>query len=381
MRVLYVTDWDPSSGSATASIIRAGGLVQALELGGIEVTRVHRTPSGGFLVSSENPDNTDTWRDAGEQGRGESLWNRARRKYYYDRPLNALVTGLDPDYVITGVGIGVTRAVAEAATTHGIPTVIEISDWYDLWHVPRSSTPQWLLNEVAVRNARRRAPKVIAISDYLGEYFKAGGCQAIVVPPLFAPGRWGFPGASEDDHIRICFAGVAATKDAIAIRNVVRAIAQLDPGCRLFAVDLVGTTEREIHTLLRTSESIPPNVHLHPRMPHRQAVALVASSDFTVIQRPEGARYAKAGFPSKVAESLIHGTPVIGNITSDLSRYLVHGSNAIVLRDESLEAMVEGLEEAVASPLRWDRRRVAAEAEAAFSPASYAERIRNFLDA
>ena len=54
-------------------------------------------------------------------------------------------------------------------------------------------------------------------------------------------------------------------------------------------------------------------------------------TDFTVLLRSTVLRYAKAGFPTKVVESLSTSTPVICNITSDLGDYLINEQNSLIV--------------------------------------------------
>ena len=62
----------------------------------------------------------------------------------------------------------------------------------------------------------------------------------------------------------------------------------------------------------------------HGRIPYAEVKGKVADADFTVRLRPNK-RYANAGFPTKVGESMACGTPVIANITSDLGKYIIDG--------------------------------------------------------
>ena len=58
-------------------------------------------------------------------------------------------------------------------------------------------------------------------------------------------------------------------------------------------------------------------------------------------------RYAKAGFPTKVVESLSRSTPVICNLTSDLKDYLTDGQDALIVDACSAEALKVQLERAI----------------------------------
>lgn len=58
-------------------------------------------------------------------------------------------------------------------------------------------------------------------------------------------------------------------------------------------------------------------------------------------------RFAQAGMPTKVTESLGCGTPVIANITSDLGDYLVDGRNSLLVGDYSSKACAQAVKRAV----------------------------------
>jgi glycosyltransferase involved in cell wall biosynthesis len=64
-----------------------------------------------------------------------------------------------------------------------------------------------------------------------------------------------------------------------------------------------------------------------------------------LIRNPEE-RYAKAGFPSKVVESLANSTPVLCNLSSDLGLYLRDGENAILASDHTPQAVALAMERA-----------------------------------
>ena len=65
--------------------------------------------------------------------------------------------------------------------------------------------------------------------------------------------------------------------------------------------------------------------------------------DFTVLLRESDLRYAKAGFPTKVVESLATGTPVILNLSSDLGEYINDMQEGLIVKDCSAEAFAQTL--------------------------------------
>lgn len=64
---------------------------------------------------------------------------------------------------------------------------------------------------------------------------------------------------------------------------------------------------------------------------------------FSILLREENLRYAKAGFPTKVVESLFCKTPVICNISSDLAKYLNDGENSMIVETCSSEGLAQVL--------------------------------------
>ena len=89
-----------------------------------------------------------------------------------------------------------------------------------------------------------------------------------------------------------------------------------------------------------------PFLVYHGRLSHRETLEKIAQSDFSILLRPDR-RYANAGFPTKLVESLASGVPVITNRTSDIGEYVRDGKEGFLLADSSVEACVEGLRRAL----------------------------------
>jgi glycosyltransferase involved in cell wall biosynthesis len=70
-------------------------------------------------------------------------------------------------------------------------------------------------------------------------------------------------------------------------------------------------------------------------------------SDFTVLLRSETARNTKAGFPTKVIESISTGTPVIMNYTSDLVSFFHDGKECIQVKGYTAKAFCDALRQAL----------------------------------
>jgi glycosyltransferase involved in cell wall biosynthesis len=96
-----------------------------------------------------------------------------------------------------------------------------------------------------------------------------------------------------------------------------------------------------------TLDALAPQLVIHGRVPRSDVLALLKETDFTLLMRSAQQRYAKAGFPTKVVESLSGSTPVICNLTSDLADYLTDGKDALIVAECSAQALQTQLEKAI----------------------------------
>lgn len=118
------------------------------------------------------------------------------------------------------------------------------------------------------------------------------------------------------------------------------------------------------------------------RIPRNEVIQHLNETDFTILIRSSIARYAKAGFPTKVVESLMSSTPVICNMTSDLGMYLKDGYDCIEVEHEDPESIVKALRRALAlTPEQKDQMKKNARktAEENFDYRLYIEEFRKFI--
>jgi len=129
-------------------------------------------------------------------------------------------------------------------------------------------------------------------------------------------------------------------------------------------------------------EKYKDSIICHGRIPYEQVKEKIAEADFTVLLRPQ-MRYANAGFPTKVGESMACGTPVICNVTSDLGRYVEDGVNGIICENETKEACAEALKKALAlsnEQIKQMRENAVNTARESFDYNAYINRVGDFLN-
>ena len=213
-------------------------------------------------------------------------------------------------------------------------------------------SPAFISKNIINKYLIDRHCRVIAISQYLMRHFEAKDIKCVNIPIV----------VSNEDLVRekqlervinFTYAGQAGKKDYLDI--VISAMIRLsEEEKKLFKLHILGCSERQMISNGIPQESIDmlnPSLIIHGRVPRNEVFSILKKSDFTILMRSDIQRYAKAGFPTKVVESLAHSTPVIANITSDLGRYLVDGYNSLVVPESSVDALVPVLRRAIAMSL------------------------------
>lgn len=191
--------------------------------------------------------------------------------------------------------------------------------------------------------------KIIAISKYLEDYFKEKKMVVARIPVIMD-----VTGVSKnkkvfDSKITILYAGSPGKKDYLSI--VIEGLALLESE-ELINIKLVvaGVTKEQLCKICGVDQQVidrlGDSLQFLGRISRDKVIEALEFADFTVLLRSPTQRYAKAGFPTKVVESLASGTPVICNLTSDLSDYIKDKINGIIVSECTAESFAESLRRA-----------------------------------
>lgn len=235
---------------------------------------------------------------------------------------------------------------------HNVPLISDVVEWYNSRHVQGGMLgPSNLSAKLTLRLLYPRSAGIIAISSFLENYYQRHGCHVLRIPPTLDV-QHTKPNLSVRRHgmegITLAYAGMMGKKDLM--NNVIEAILQIDSTGRRVRLTMAGPEISAILALPALSSrgysSLPDCVQVLGPQSHSRALDLVRNSDFMPLLRPRQ-RYAQAGFPTKIVESLAVATPVICNLTSDLGDYIHDGCEGLVCRDYSAESFAAALERAM----------------------------------
>lgn len=243
-------------------------------------------------------------------------------------------------------------------------------------------------SEMRMRWLQPKAGCVIAISSFLEHYYQQRGCAVLRVPPLIdmmEPARNAVETPPRGDGVlRLVYAGSPGKKDLLG--NAILGLSRVIAKGRAVELHLVGPERKTVAACLAEDDELlnelGDRVVYHGRVTQPAAMSLIAQADFSILLRPDK-RYAHAGFPTKLVESLSLGVPILTNLTSDIGEYVRDGREGVILADSSPEAFAAGVDRVLEMPrshwraMRDDARQRACEC---FDYRQYAKRLGEFLD-
>lgn len=353
MRVAYVGPFAYSSSQANS--LRVAGIARSLALQGVEVligsAERELSPAyahssfPGISVSCLDEFARDDW----------PKWRRVYRGFDMGARTAQWIASLSPapDAVILyGTPYGYLRRLLPLLRKLGIPLVLDVVEWYERSHMPGGKYgPFALANEHSMRALAKRAEGVMAISRFLENYFRGFGMPVMRVPPLFPTPDQKRPEQfrTMDGRTHFVYAGTPGAKDEMSL-VLAAFLAASENGVPVF-LHLVGLDDSYVDSGLKhhgTAEGIEKfkaAYKAYGRVQNEVSRSIVSKCDFSILLRPD-LQYSRAGFPSKVGESLSLGTPMMANISSNLDEVLTDGANALIVPALSSEAVLRQIERA-----------------------------------
>lgn len=192
---------------------------------------------------------------------------------------------------------------------------------------------------------------VFAISKYLNNYFQSKGICSTRIPVVLDTVNISFEKKNSEEKLTLLYAGSPGKKDYL--KEIIEGLGRLQKEeLEKVEFQLFGVNKEQLISACLISESsiekCENSLIVRGRVSRDEVLKQLEKTDFTVLLRSPELRYAKAGFPTKVVESLATATPVICNITSDLGDYLINEENSLIVEACTAEAFVITLRKALA---------------------------------
>lgn len=216
---------------------------------------------------------------------------------------------------------------------YGVKIVLDNTEWYESEHLPGGRFgPAAFENWLRMRVVYPRFKHVICISSFLERRYARR--NVVRIPPL-----WphmiddSAEHMSPDGCVRFIYAGDAGRKDLLT--PFIRSLPAIRQAVgRKIVLCVAGSDATSMEAALRDQGLDPSefmsSIECHGRVSRERVAELYRSCHFSILFR-EDKRYARAGFPTKAAESWALGCPLLTNRVGDVGHMAEHMVDAIVV--------------------------------------------------
>lgn len=223
---------------------------------------------------------------------------------------------------------------------NGIKIIADCTEWY-------GAQGETLIKKLfkgidsffRMRIIQKNLDGIIVISSYLQNYYKsyykAKGSIALL-PPLvdLSEKKWNSPQHSSktEEQITLFYAG-SPGKEKDKINKIIHSVAALKSEHSVFFRCIGITLEQYLRLYpedVQLLKDLSDRIIFIKHLTHVECISHLSSSDFSIFFRDDNL-VTRAGFPTKLVESISCGIPVITNDTSDIKKYIQSGKNGFIL--------------------------------------------------
>lgn len=225
---------------------------------------------------------------------------------------------------------------------NGMKCLADVTEWYS---VAGRSIPVRIVKGFdtwyRMRIVQKKLDGLIVISRYLENYYR--DCKNVVYIPTLtdtSEEKWKGTLQKSGDALKLVYAGNPGRKDRIDVL-----IEALQSVKRDYHLDVIGITKEQYLGMYPQHGKFLSgcqSIVFHGRLEHLATLEYIKKANYSCFFRDDD-RVSKAGFPTKFAEALTCGTPVITNKTSNLDEYMQNGKNGVLLDKVNIMYTVETL--------------------------------------
>ena len=224
--------------------------------------------------------------------------------------------------------------IKKISLKYRIPVIYDSVEWYSPSEFKNGKNNSYFKANDNLNNHLIMPPlKVVAISRYLENHFVEKGVSVVRIPVILDVENITHTVKSVDASvIKIVYAGSPGNKDRLY--ELIAAVSQLSSEeQKRLHIRIIGIDKDTFIKKWWSNEifSISQSIYFEGRQSREYVLKSLNNADFAFLLRPSEERYAKAGFPTKVAESLSCGTAMLCNYSSDLEMYLHDDENSIII--------------------------------------------------
>ena len=235
------------------------------------------------------------------------------------------------------------KSVIKWCRIHSVKYVVNCADLptFDIQPIPRRyiMAANW---SYLHRINKREAVGIIAVSKYIADFYRKDGRSSIIVPPLFDETAFTPQIKERAETTSFVYAGTPF-KVTGGVANAKGMKDRLDKVIDLFLeltkqkipyiFKIVGIDKKDYLTGVphhKEPLSECKTIEFLGRHSHTETLQIVSEADYSINYRDENLM-TKAGFSTKIVESISVGTPIVMNSISDTFEYVEEGLLGFVL--------------------------------------------------
>lgn len=211
--------------------------------------------------------------------------------------------------------------VIRFAKKHGIKTFSDCTEWY-----MRRGLHKIEIN-LRMKKYNLKVNGVIAISDFLNDFYSRKGQNVYKLPPLIKVENIKSPDKTRDNQF-LFLGTIGKSKERLDL--VVGAFIR-NPQMTL---KIIGPTKNDFIAAYGWKGAIPTNVIFAGKLPHEQCIQELRRTSYLIFLRDINLT-SRAGFSTKFAEAFSYNVPIITNASEEYQKYILNGVNGYLLNQGS----------------------------------------------
>ncbi len=277
-----------------------------------------------------------------------TLWYKLTNTIKTPSRINRYISNHKIDLIIASHAESRFRKILSIAQRHRVPLVLESNEKYHYTN--------WTLGKFDYRYYQflmcwnkyyLKSNGVIAISSFLEKYYIKHSLKVFCMPTIIdvdkIEPRIDY---EETGKIKIVFSG-GLGKGKDRLKEIIEAISQCEGKTkRQLVLSIYGPSKNAIEAQLGDKayllDKLKDSIIIGGRIPQQEVLKRVKENDFGIILRPNR-ESSNAGFPTKLAEYMSVGTPVIANRTSDLGKYITP-ETGVIFDELTVENVISALQ-------------------------------------
>ena len=258
--------------------------------------------------------------------------------------------------------------------------ILEQCEWYD----PSSFTLgkydfRYLRFINNIKKEYIKVDGVISISRLLNDYYLNKKCKTIRIPSILNIDNKPCNFETKNNKINLVYTG-NASKSKELIEPILIALNSKNEYYDKFEFNIYGLNKKQLFDKVSDKSLIKDNIIAHGNVVQDKIEGILLEADYQIFIRPNR-RSSNAGFPTKLAESMAVGTPVISNDTGDICLYLKDGVNGYVCKGINPQDICDVFDRIIKEENYCDLRKNARKtAEDYFDYKKYTNVMKDFID-